>query len=362
MVTQAVTFMTNIPFRASVETPADTGKKALYILNTSTAGYICQGYDLFDADGINDALLGDAGISATTYRYGETSLNTTTPPTTRAVVADTKYASSFSLLAPAVITSVSVYMGGIGGGSTTGAARAIVYTAAAGAPTTILGESVAQTVSQADQPGYITFTFTAPVEITAAAEIFIGIHTEKAISNIYVGATADKTLNNADVYAGGAASPFGATNSNVGPIVLYATTRSAGPDFFMESKKYTEGDAMRKKLFKQLALNYICQGGPIRLDTVVGMNAIGKTSTSTYPASVYTWDLLAAAVPDWDDLAGIYASWDAVINSVFRPKRIKFLKRSQMLAFRLWQDSPALSRVQLGPFGLGYKWQRVGKL
>jgi hypothetical protein len=361
MVSQAVTFISNLPFRASVETPADSGKKSLYILNTSTAGYICQGYDLFDVDGVNDALLGDAGLSATTYRYGETSLNTTTPPTTFACVADTKYVSSFTILAPCAVTSVSVYMGGIGGGATTGGARAILYADAGVGPTTRLGESVAQTVSQGDQPGYITFTFTTPVEVPTGT-LDIGIHTEKAISNLYVGAVANKRFLNSDVYAGGATDPFGANTQSIGPLVLYATVKSAGPDFFMESKKYTEGDAMRKKLFKQLAMNYICQGGALRLDTVVGMNAIGKTSLSTYPASVYSWDLLAAALPTWDALAGIYASWDAVINAVFRPKRIKFLKRSQMLAFRVWQESPAVSRVQLGPFGLGYKWQRVGKL
>jgi hypothetical protein len=136
---------------------------------------------------------------------------------------------------------------------------------------------------------------------------------------------------------------------------------TAGPDLYIESKKYKVGDSLRKKLFKQLLINYLSQGGALRLDTVVGLNNVGKTSTTVFPATVYSWDNLPALFPTWDALGTTYPTWDALANSVFKPKRIKFLKRSQHLAFRLWQQDATISRIVLGPFQLGFKLQRPGR-
>lgn len=135
-----------------------------------------------------------------------------------------------------------------------------------------------------------------------------------------------------------------------------------GPDFFLETKKYAVGDSLRKKLFKQLAINYLAAGGALRVDTVVGLNSVGRTSATTLPATVYTWDQLSALAGTWDILASTYATWESLIDSVFRPKRVKFLKRSQHFAFRIYQDTSAVTRVVLGPFQLGFKYQRPGRI
>jgi hypothetical protein len=145
-----------------------------------------------------------------------------------------------------------------------------------------------------------------------------------------------------------------------------------GPDFYMESKKYKVGDSLRKKLFKQLAIHYNAAGGPLdgvtglhdalTIDTVVGLNNVGKTSTTKFPASIYTWDQLPTVAATWDSLAAQFPTWDALITSVFKPKRVKFLKRSQFLAFRLYQTDSSVTQVQLGPFQLGFKLQRPGRI
>lgn len=199
MISRAITVFTNMPIRGAVVMPQDTGYETLYVLNSSATGYVCSSQDLFDVDGVNDSIVGDAS----------------------------------------------------------------------------------------------------------------GV---------------------------------------------------AGPDFYIESKKYSEGDAMHKKLFKQIAMNYLSQGGALKLDTVTGLNDIGFTSTETFPATVYTWDQLAITFGTWDNLAALIPTWDQVILSVFAPKRIKFLKRSQNLAFRIYQESSAVTRVKLGPFQLLYKWQRLGRI
>jgi hypothetical protein len=150
------------------------------------------------------------------------------------------------------------------------------------------------------------------------------------------------------------------------------TAFSLGPDFYFESKKYKVGDSLRKKLFKQLAINYLAQGGvadssgviqALQLDTVIGLNNVGKTSLTKFPATVYTWDQLPSIAATWDDLAALFPSWDALVLATFNPKRIKFLKRSQHMAFRIYQTSTtAVTQVQLGPFQLGFKLQRPGRV
>lgn len=147
---------------------------------------------------------------------------------------------------------------------------------------------------------------------------------------------------------------------------------TGGPDFYMESKKYKVGDSLRKKLFKQLAIHYNAAGGPLNagtglrealtIDTVVGLNNVGKTSSTKFPATIYTWDQLPTVAATWDALAALFPTWDALITSVFRPKRIKFLKRSQFLAFRLYQTDSTVTQVTLGPFQLGFKLQRPGRI
>lgn len=152
-------------------------------------------------------------------------------------------------------------------------------------------------------------------------------------------------------------------------VIDPACTR--GPSLYMESKKYKVGDSLRKKLFKQLAIHYLASGGQpdtngvaqaLTVDTVVGLNNVGKTSLTTFPATVYTWDQVPAFASTWDALAAQYATWDSLISSVFKPKRIKFLKRSQHLAFRLYEHDNTVTRVELGPFQLGFKLQRPGRI
>jgi hypothetical protein len=41
---------------------------------------------------------------------------------------------------------------------------------------------------------------------------------------------------------------------------------------------------------------------------------------------------------------------------------MKFLKRSTHLAFRLYQSSALMPKLQLGPYQIGYKLQRPGRI
>ena len=109
---------------------------------------------------------------------------------------------------------------------------------------------------------------------------------------------------------------------------------TSGPDFYVETKKYDISDPQIKKLMKQMMLHFKCDGGNLALDTVVGLNTTGATSSSVFADS----------------------------NSAFVDKRIKFLKRTQYIQFRIYKASAGTKDIWLGPWAIGYKFQRPGRV
>jgi len=136
----------------------------------------------------------------------------------------------------------------------------------------------------------------------------------------------------------------------------------AGPDFFYESKKFDAGDALLKKKFKLLAMHYLAQGGALKIDVVLGLNEFGQTITSTFPASVFTWDTLRASFHTWNALKAQFSSWNEIIQGVLLPKRVKFQKASQLFSFRVYQENLTMPRVKMGPYQIGFKRMRAGRV
>jgi hypothetical protein len=137
---------------------------------------------------------------------------------------------------------------------------------------------------------------------------------------------------------------------------------AAGPDPFIETKRFSMGDAELKKLWKYIILTYLAGGDNLALDTVLGLNDTGLTASRTFPESLYTWDTLSAAYPTWDALAAAYPTWDAMGNSLYTTKRLKFIKRSQLFGFRLYSPAGTITEMKLGPFQLAFKPQRIGRV
>lgn len=134
-----------------------------------------------------------------------------------------------------------------------------------------------------------------------------------------------------------------------------------GPDFYMESKRYAIADTLRRKLFKQTQLTYYADVGGLTFDTVVGLNEQGTTSSSNFARTLPVWDDTTALGSSWDALGAAYSSWDDLNTPRFKVKRIKFLKRSQLMGFRIYQENSSVTKVKLGPWAIGYKPQRAGR-
>lgn len=137
---------------------------------------------------------------------------------------------------------------------------------------------------------------------------------------------------------------------------------TAGPDFYIESKKYSVGNGLTLKSWKELLMHYLTGGDVLKLDTVVGLNEIGAVSTTTWPVTVFTWDSLALQFSTWDNLALTFPTWDSLTVEIFAAKRIKFLKRNQYLAFRIYQNSSSVTASSIGAFALAYKIMRIGRV
>ena len=137
---------------------------------------------------------------------------------------------------------------------------------------------------------------------------------------------------------------------------------NAGPDFYFVSKKMDGGNPTLLKRFTFFILNYLAQGDAVNIDTVLGQNDIGSTLTTSFPATVPTWSTLSQSVSTWAGLKNQFADWGQIVSSVFIPDRLRFLKKSQLLQFRLWQASSNVTRLKIANFEVGFKPMRPGRI
>jgi hypothetical protein len=144
-----------------------------------------------------------------------------------------------------------------------------------------------------------------------------------------------------------ASSLFGTTGNDS----VTCTGDSAGPEVFVETKKYDLGDAQRLKRFKLLLLHYLVDGtvndqasidagtaDHIRFASVKGLNDDGVVSNTK---------LFVKVTPD---------------NGDWQDKRVKFMSVSQFLAFRIWEGTDTITNLVLGAWALGFKLKRPGQV
>ena len=303
MVTRAVTMVTNVHLRGAITLPASTGERVWYLVNN----------DLSTPTSLVATPSSSGGsLSTATYYYKVVALDSvgTTVGSSEVSAVVTGPTGSVALSWAAVVgaSSYRVYRGTSAGGQDTyytTTSNSMIDTGAAGTAGTVPGSNTA---------------------------------------NIAVICSAD------DLFDAEGADGFGPDDSAI------------GPDFYFESKKFDAGDSLRLKRFKQLAIHYLVQGAAMKLDTVTGLNNVGKLMTTDFPATVPTWSTLRTTISSWTAMKAQYPTWSSVVQSVFRPKRIRFLKRSQHMSFRLYQASSSVARLKIGPYQLGYKLMRPGRV
>ena len=301
--TKAVKLHTNVKMRGAAVLPQDRGAGVWYVVNS----------DLVTPSSLAATASASGGTLATnTYWYKVTALNSVgeTIGSNEVSAAVTGPTGSVSLTWAAVpgASSYRVYRG------TSSGAQNVYYTVASNS---FLDTGAASTAG------------TVPVTDTSAK----GVVCE-----------ANALFDDEGVDA------FGADGG------------APGPDFYYESKKFNAGDDVRLKRFKQIAVHYLAQGGALKVDTVLGLNNLGTTLVSDFPATVMTWTQLAQSAANWTAVKNQFSTWNSLVEGVFRPRRVRFLKKDNHLSFRLWQENGQMSRVRVGPFHIAYKLMRPGRV
>ena len=371
MTTGAITFFTNVGIRGSVVLPASSGMSTWFLANSNAPNLVTNpsfetdttAWDVYEWPSVEG---GTIAASTEQAKFGDKSLKVT-PGKRDGNRGVQSYPTAFTTVIGETYTlSAWVYL----------PADHAIFT----------GEPVQLRIGDANSPSQVsyygvddltagwnristTFVATATSHYFYVNLTWLDVGGLTGVLPFYLDGMQFEQASNASNYWEGNNEPGGyivdaATLFDEDGLDEIATTSSStlGPDFYFESKKYKAGDSLRKKLFKQLAINYLAQGGSLSIDTVVGLNNVGRTSSTTFPATVYTWDNMPGLVATWDALDATYPTWSQLIESVYRPKRVKFLKRNQHFAFRLYQTDSDATKVILGPFQIGYKLQRPGRI
>ncbi len=120
--------------------------------------------------------------------------------------------------------------------------------------------------------------------------------------------------------------------TGTGADAVTALNETAGPSFYVESKRYDLRDAERLKSYKQLAMHYILTGDTLSMDVIPGVGDTGFTTRTPW-----------------------------AIQSTMLNKRLQFLHRDTHIGFRLYPTNDLVTAVTLATFAIGFKLQRPGR-
>lgn len=139
-------------------------------------------------------------------------------------------------------------------------------------------------------------------------------------------------------------------------------TRTAGPDGYVETKKWNGGDAMRIKHYRYFGANVLVQGGSLTVDTVTGLNEFGASLTDTWSDTTHTWATLVSSYPSWSSLTAAIPNWQQIVLRSYAPAEQYFGVFTQHISFRIYKTTSAVTWFRLGPLNLGFKPAREGRL
>lgn len=370
LVTSAFSMMTGTNVRGAAIIPQDTTREAWFLVN-----------------------------GADTDRADTTQGTTTTGATAWNLAADNMYLVKVTANKTGYIASGTLRIDAAGTGAGNPAFKYVLYAddGTGTAPGALITQTAEQSLADGTAAANLELGFDKITRVVSGDVLWFGVHAGSNGDNlrIFREATGGSVHWHPDTYSDGAQDPYNTATDSTATYDVTAylnmdydravvcnaeslfnqegldavvadagnpVDSSPGPDIYVETKKFDIGDGLRLKRFKQFAVWYLAQGGGILMDSVLGLNEVGTTLTTTLPASVYNWDQLGNLFASWDDLALEFATWDDIISAVFLPKRARFSKKSQYFSMRLYRETNQVSRAQFGPFSLGYKVLRPGRV
>lgn len=368
MTTNAITLLTGTNLRGTAILPQASAREAWFLIN-----------------------------GADTVRPDTTQGKTAVGGTTKNLAADTLYAVHVTASQTGYAKQLAWRLDGLGSGSGAIQVRLALYADNAGEPGALLANTEDVTIADGAAASVVQSSLDFPIRVVNGTKYWVVLHTSANGANLrgFHDTVANKARVIADTFSDGLPATWNAagdTNSDddftayflmdfdraviCDAESLFAlegldtaiadggapVTNWPGPDIYFETKKFDVGDGLRLKRFKQFAVWYLAQGGGIRLDSVTGLNEVGTTLTTVLPNSVYNWNQLGNLFASWDALEDEFATWDDIVQAVFLPKRARFSKKSQFFSMRLYRADKKVTRAQFGPFSLGFKQLRPGRV
>jgi hypothetical protein len=114
-----------------------------------------------------------------------------------------------------------------------------------------------------------------------------------------------------------------------------SVTYPLGPDFYLETKKYAMGDNLRLKVFRQIILRAYMTGDIFKVDYSKGVDTGTGTNLNN-------------------------TTWTTASN--YQQKKLTTMATSQVLSFKVYQNSAAMTVGRLASWQVGFKWRRAGAI
>lgn len=368
MTTGALSFHTGVNIRGTAILPQASAREAWFLIN---------GADVLRCD----------------TNYGKTAAGATA----KNLSANQMYAVHVTPTQNGYTKKLTWRLDGLGTGSGNVQTRALLYSDNAGEPGTLLAQSDAVTIADGAAAANVPYTLDKAIRITNGTKYWVALHVGAAGDSVraFFDLLLDKSRTVGDTFVDGSPSTWDTAGdiTQSDDLTAYINmdydrgvvadaealfglegldtaiadagnplTNAPGPDLYIETKKFDIGDGLRLKRFKEFAAWYLAQGGGIKMDAVLGLNEIGTTLQTTWPNSVYNWDQLGNLFTSWDNLALEFSTWNDIVSAVFLPKRARFSKKSQYFSIRLYRETDQVTRAQFGPFMLGFKQLRPGRV
>jgi hypothetical protein len=329
----AVSFLSNVEIHGAVRLPDSTGKGQWYAVRAGRTGYDVEGdFSTIAQWGVANATLATVGSE------GQLTLTATGVGTAlfHAIAKTPAAGDSFT---------GSIFVRGVGGSiGKTVYIQLSELGGAFGGEQLSNGAAISAPLTLTSTPQLLTVTGTVNRSDRTNIYLYVVVVTPTAGDQYYFkqAVLEDGTVVHPFCKPGSyfcSARDLFATNGIDGLQCTDGFTNTPfGPDFYIESKRYSLGDSLWKKLWKLMLLRYACSGDDLKFETLTGTSDTGTVSAN-----------------DW-------LATGSTTSPPYAEKRRRFTKRSQLFGFRIYQKSNAVKALKLGAWSLGSKPLRKGRV
>jgi hypothetical protein len=136
----------------------------------------------------------------------------------------------------------------------------------------------------------------------------------------------------------------------------------AGPDPYIETKRYSYGDFTTKKWFRELIMNRTNGSSAVSVDTVLNLDNLPTTMATNLAGTGNTWTQNAVSYTTWDKFYNAFDNWNQTLGGGYKTSKLRFSKRDRFIGFRFWNKSANQQVFEYISTNVGWKPLRGGRV